>query len=308
MNRTGLIQYLSCTIVLLVMMMHLALAQQVIPLYSGSIPNARPATNEEFFNADHSVVFKVSVPTLSIYLPPKNQSVGTAVIICPGGGYHALVIDREGYEMAQRLNKYGIAAFVLKYRLPEDRTMIDKSIGPLQDAQEAIKLVRLHAAEWGVDTAKIGIMGFSAGGHLASTAATHFDRAFINNKEKMNLRPDFMILVYPVVSMTDSLGHKGSRNYLLGENPSVEQINRFSNERHVNRETPPAFIVQAEDDSVVMVENAICFYQALHANSIPVAMHIYQKGGHGFLHYPPRDVWMNDLIYWMKTNALLPSD
>lgn len=290
---------------LFLMLMHTASAQETIPLYKNGIPNAKEVADLEKYNKDSSVVSLVSHPTLSIYLPPKNKVTGPAVIICPGGGYHALVIQREGYDMARLLNQQGIAAFVLKYRLPDNRIMINKSIGPLQDAQQAIKLVRENAEKWHINPSEIGIMGFSAGGHLASTAGTHFDHSYIENREKTSLRPDFMILVYPVISMTDEIGHRGSRNNLLGNAPSEEGIRKFSNEMQVSAATPPAFIVQAGDDSVVLVENSIRFYEALHQYGISAALHIYQKGGHGFLKFPPRETWMKDLIYWLGTNNFL---
>src|SRR5690625_5144561 len=156
-------------------------SQEVIPLYSGAILNSKAVSYEEYSNAEHSAVFKVSHPTLTIFKPSKEKSNGTAVIICPGGGYHELVIKREGSAMAKLLTKYGITAFVLKYRLPNDRTMKNKSIGPLQDAQQAIKLIRKNKDKWLINPHQIGIMGFSAGGHVASTAGTHFDHAYIKN-------------------------------------------------------------------------------------------------------------------------------
>jgi acetyl esterase/lipase len=283
-----------------------AMAQKTIPLYKGAVPNSKDVPDLQQSNASHTVLSQVSIPTLSIYLPPKDSATGTAMILCPGGGYHNLVIGREGYDMAKRLSALGVAAFVLKYRLPSDRTMKDKTIGPLQDAQQAIKLVRLHAKEWGVDPHKVGIMGFSAGGHLASTAGTHFDEKEIEDTEGVSLRPDFMVLVYPVISFTDAIGHIGSRNNLLGKSPSAALIHKFSNEQQVTAATPPAFIIQAGDDSTVKVENSIVFYEALHKYRIPAALHIYMKGGHGFGKYPPRDVWMKDLVYWMKMSGWLP--
>lgn len=298
----NLLSKLPASLILVVLALSVCSAQEVIPLYDGNIPGSRPVPDEEYFSDDHSVVYQVSRPTLTLYLPEKENATGTAVIICPGGGYHALVIDREGYDMAKRFTRLGITAFVLKYRLPNDRTMIDKSIGPLQDAQQALKMVRLKAEKWHIDPGKVGIMGFSAGGHLASTAGTHFNCPYIDNGEKINLRPDFMILVYPVISMTDRIGHSGSRDNLLGANPPEAAISRFSNEMQVTARTPPAFLVLAEDDSVVKAENSLQFYRALHRYHIPVALHLYQKGGHGFLEYPPRDVWMNDLVYWMRIN------
>ncbi|MEO8960806.1 MAG: alpha/beta hydrolase [Ginsengibacter sp.] len=278
-------------------------AQKVIPLYSTVIPNARAYPDKEHSNSTNDVVFRVSKPELFVFLPDPSISTGTAVIICPGGGYGGLVIDREGYDIARRFVKEGVAGFVLKYRLPSDSTMIDKSIGPLQDAQQAIKIIRQRAKEWNINTNQIGIMGFSAGGHLASTAGTHFDRSYITNENDINLRPDFMILVYPVISMKDNITHKGTRNNLLGKDPSISQVNNFSNETRVNSQTPPAFISAASDDSAVSVANSIDFYDALLKNKISASMHIYAKGGHGFLKLPPRDLWMNELKYWMKNNG-----
>ena len=281
------------------------LAQQQIPLYTGKIPNSRKTSNKEEVSNDNMVLSKVSEPELSIFLPSKEKATGAAVIICPGGGYGGLCIKREGYDVASAFNRHGIAAFVLKYRLPSDETMKNKSIGPLQDAQQAIKVVRERSEEWNVDPHKIGIMGFSAGGHLASTAGTHFDDEMIKNKEKTSLRPDFMILVYPVISFYDSICHKGSRENLLGKIPEEKQIRFFSNELHVTPSTPPLFITQAEDDSVVPVANSLCFYESLKKNKVPVSLHIYSKGNHGYLKNPPFEEWFGRCIYWMKTSFSL---
>jgi acetyl esterase/lipase len=297
---------LRCIFILLVSFLFepvISHAQKAIPLYPSGIPNARTYPDKEHSNLTHDAIFNVSKPELFVYLPPASIAASSAVIICPGGGYGGLVIDREGYDIARRFVKAGIAAFVLKYRLPSDSTMIDKSIGPLQDAQQAIKTVRQHAAEWNINANQIGIMGFSAGGHLASTAGTHFDQSYITNKDGISLRPDFMILIYPVISMKDSITHKGTRNNLLGNNPSISQVNYFSNETRVNSQTPPTFLAAASDDSLVPVNNSIDFYEALLKNKIAASMHIYAKGGHGFLKLPPRDLWMNELKYWMKNNG-----
>ena len=165
---------------------------------------------------------------------------GTAIVICPGGGYSVIVYGGEGINVAKEFAKKGVAAFILQYRLPNDSFQVNKTIAPLQDAQQAIKMVRDSAADWGIDASKVGIMGFSAGGHVASTEATHFNKALIENKSNTSLRPDFQILVYPVISMQDSLVHKGSRTQLLGSNPSKETIDLYSNELQVNKNTPPA--------------------------------------------------------------------
>lgn len=281
-------------------------AQTVLPLYEGKIPDAKPAVNEERIVPNalvDTIAVKVSVPTLKVFLPPRDQANGTAVIICPGGGYGALLINREGSKVAEAFRKLGVAAFVLKYRLPSDRTMVDKSIGPLEDAQQAIRMVRSHAGMWHIDTNRIGIMGFSAGGHLAASAGTHFNHAFIPDQEGTSLRPDFMLLIYPVISFTDSIGHVGSRNNLLGPHPSGKQIRFFSNELQVTHETPPAMLIQAAGDSVVPSQNSLYFYEALRAKGVQTALHLYAKGEHGFLTAPSFDKWFSDCVYWMRGNG-----
>ena len=283
-------------------------AQQIINLYPSDIPNSKPYPMKEIRmenNGEFLGFRNISMPTLNVYLPDEKTATGTAVIICPGGGYGMESYRLEGTIIAEAFVRQGIAAFILKYRLPSDSTMIDKSIGPLQDAQQAIKTVRQHAAEWKLDTAKIGIMGFSAGGHLASTAGTHFEQSYIPNDEKISLRPDFMILIYPVISMTDELTHKGSRENLLGKNPSVEQITLFSNELHVNANTPPTWLTHTGDDKVVTVENSIRFYQELIRNKVPAEMHLYPKGNHGFVLSLPTDEWMQPLFIWMKKSGIV---
>ena len=275
-------------------------SQPVIPLYADTVPNSRSGPDAETSGANRDVI-KAAIPTLTVYMPPNPN--GTAVIICPGGSYGTLVIKREGYDVAEAFTKIGVTAFVLKYRLPSDKTMPDKSIGPLQDAQQAIKLVRQRAIEWRISANRIGIMGFSAGGHLAATAGTHFDRAVITNNEAISLRPDFMILLYPVISLNDSLGHGSTRKNLLGTSPSAEQIRLYSNELQVTKQTPPTFLLHAGDDNVVPVENSLLFYKALQRSGVPAGMHIYPKGDHGFLSTPTRDEWMELCKHWMKGNG-----
>lgn len=287
-------------------------AQQVLPLYGAAIPNSRPGKDEEQSDpgkqpGGHISLSHVSRPTLTVFLPAKEKANGTAVIICPGGGYSHLAIGHEGFDVAKKLNEMGVAAFVLKYRLPSDSIMPDKTIGPLQDAQRAIQMVRQNAAAWGVDTGRVGIMGFSAGGHLASTAGTHFNRAYIDNKDNISLRSDFMILLYPVISFSDSIGHRGSRDNLIGHHPGEEMIREYSNELQVTPQTPPCFLVQAGDDKTVKVENSLNFYEALHRNNVPAELHIYPKGGHGFgLHNPTtNDEWIERLQNWLEANGWL---
>lgn len=273
-------------------------AQEIINLYSDSIPNAKATTIKEVYG--NGMYRSVTSPTLEIYLPVKEKASGAAVVVCPGGGYSVVVYQGEGISAAKEFVKKGIAAFVLKYRLPDDSTMQDKKIGPLQDAQQAIKVVRENAAKWNIDPNKIGIMGFSAGGHLASTEATHYKKALIENNNNTNLRPDFQILIYPVVTMQDSLTHADSRAKLLGKNPSKQMIDDFSNELRVAENTPPAYITHAADDNVVDVDNSINYFEALRHKKVNAEMHIYPKGGHGFIFRQPG--WMESLFLWMKNN------
>ena len=281
-----------------------ASSQTVISLYRDSIPNSKQVVDEEKTDTATNGILrisKVSHPTLTVYFPPKEKATGAAVIVCPGGGYRILAASHEGHDVAKRFNEMGVAAFVLKYRLPDEQTMINKEIGPLQDAQRAIQFVRENAKKWRIDENKIGIMGFSAGGHLASTAGTHFQKAYIENPGKINLRPDFLILVYPVISFDDSIGHTGSRDNLLGKDASSEKINLYSNQTQVTRNTPPTFLVHAKDDPV-KVQNSLVFAEALAKNNVPYRIYLYEKGGHGYgMNNPTSDVkWMDLVEQWMK--------
>ncbi len=278
-------------------------AQKTIPLYESSIPGEKTHTDKEC--NENGIYFAVSIPNLTIYLPQNESGNGTAVIICPGGGYHAVCASYEGRKIARELNKKGVAAFVLKYRLPNDSTCENKSIAALQDAQQAIKIVRENAGKWKIDSNKIGVMGFSAGGHLASTAGTHFSKSYIENKEETSLRPDFMLLVYPVISMQNGLTHKGSCETLLGTNPDSELVELFSNEKQVTENTPPTFLTHAGDDDVVPVENSIRFYEALKAKNVSVDMHLFSKGKHGYPLEPAASNWLSYVYKWMKEQQLL---
>lgn len=279
-----------------------------MPLYENGIPNSKPSANKEkseIVPSGIQIISKVSIPTLTVYIPKKEKANGTAVIICPGGGYAVLAASHEGSDLAKALNDWGITAFVLKYRIPDDSTMIKKEIGPLQDAQRAIQIVRENAAKWNLKSNQIGIMGSSAGGHLAASAGTHYSTSVIENKRNTSLRPDFMVLLYPVISFTDSLGHLGSRDNLIGKNPSQEKIKWYSNELQINAETPPAFFVHALNDDAVKVMNSIVFYEALQKRSIPTEMYLYEKGGHGFGMNNPTssEKWMDWLKIWMHKNG-----
>ena len=282
-----------------------SMAQKVIPLYPGKVPNAiENIKNEETIEDKPNsfyLIRSVSQPTLTIYTPENVKPNGTSVIIFPGGGYSVLASKHEGVDVAKKFTDLGVTAFVLKYRIPNDKTMVDKTIGPLQDAQQAIKYVREHATELNLKPNQIGIMGFSAGGHLASTAGTHFETSVIANDNKTSLKPDFMILIYPVISFHDTIGHRGSRDNLIGKTPAPEKIYLYSNELQVTSKTPPTFLVHAQNDEAVKVDNSILFYQALTKNKVPAQMHLYQKGGHGFgLNNPTSSAsWFDLCKNWM---------
>lgn len=252
-------------------------------------------------------ISKVVTPELSFYIPENSN--GTAVLILPGGGYTQLAIEKEGFKIARWLNKFGITSIVLKYRLPNDKIMKHKEIGPLQDAQEAIRIIRGNAAEWSIDPSKIGVMGFSAGGHLAATLSTKFSMKTYE-AENISARPDFAALIYPVISMKESITHPGSRNSLLGKKASEEMITSFSNELNVTVNTPPTFLVHASDDEKVPVENSIQYFQAARSFNIPAELHIYEKGGHGFGlgNMPTNEKWPEAFIAWLKSNNFLEED
>lgn len=276
-----------------------------IKLYpDGGIPNSKPAPPTYVESIVNNSGSKIITPTITPYLPEKGKATGTAIIICPGGGYVHLSMLNEGSSIAKRFASIGVTAFVLKYRLPSDVIMVDKTIGPLQDAQRAIQMVRERAAEWGINPAKVGIIGFSAGGHLASTAGTHFNKVVIDNKNNTSVRPDFMMLLYPVITFGD-LAHKGSEYALIGRDAPQALVDLYSNEKQVTPTTPPTFIVQAEDDRTVPVQNSLMFYEALLANHVKAEMHIYQAGGHGFglNNRTTKDDWFERGVNFLTQNG-----
>ncbi|MDT0643800.1 alpha/beta hydrolase [Zunongwangia sp. F363] len=256
-----------------------AMAQdETLLLWPQGVPNSKPSEEKEIADkGDILWIRQVQQPEIQVFLPPKSISTGQAVLICPGGGYEGLAFDWEGTQIAKWLNTKGIAGIVLKYRLPSSASVKVSYEAPLQDAQQAMKLLREHAAEWNINRQKVGVIGFSAGGHLASTLGTHFE-----NEDSANSRPDFMALIYPVISMEAHVTHMGSRNALLGQTPDEELVAKFSNEQRVSEKTPPTFLIHATDDEVVPVENSLAFYKAVKDKNIPVEMHIYPEGGHGF--------------------------
>jgi acetyl esterase/lipase len=278
---------------------------QTIPLYPDEIPGSKPlpVTEKTEVRNGITIVSNITVPTLSVFHAEPSKANGTAVIICPGGGYWVNAISHEGYDVAKAFNEMGVTAFVVKYRIPNEAAMSNKEFGPLQDVQQAIKIVRENASANNIDSTRIGVMGFSAGGHLASTAGTHYENRLVQTS--VSLRPDFLMLIYPVISFSDSVGHIGSRDQLIGKNPTKEKIDQFSNDKRVNNQTPPTFLVHASDDGAVKVENSILFYRNLVKYRVPAELHIYQKGGHGFGMKNPTtaDLWMERCKNWMESNG-----
>lgn len=273
--------------ILTAIFMSFANAQTPIRLWEGDAPNA---------NGKEAI----DIPTLTPYLAPKDKATGAAIIVLPGGGYRALSDVKEGSAVAEYLNSIGVSAFVLKYRLGPKYGQPNQ----LLDATRAMRMVRSQTAGWGIDANRIGILGFSAGGHLASTMATHFDSGNPNateELEKVSSRPDIQILIYPVITMGE-FTHKGSKLNLLGENPSDELIKKYSNELQITKETPPAFIVQGVDDKTVPMENSILYIQSLRKNGVPFEFHLYEHGPHGFGlggADPILSTWKDRLAAWL---------
>jgi acetyl esterase/lipase len=248
-------------------------------------------------------------PTLTVFLPPAGKANGAAAVVCPGGGYGALAVDHEGKQVAEWLNSLGVTAFMLKYRLAPRY----HHPAPLQDAQRAMRTVRARAKEWNVDPKRIGIWGFSAGGHLASTVATHFDNGHPAEDpiEEASCRPDFAILAYPVISMERPYTHVGSRQNLLGQNPDPALVENLSNDKQVTSETPPTFLFHTNADSGVLPENSVLFYLALRKAKVPSELHIYEKGPHGVGLAPADSIlstWKDRLADWMRQRNLLAND
>ncbi|MEX0944514.1 MAG: alpha/beta hydrolase [Balneolaceae bacterium] len=284
-----------------------ALSQPLIlPLWDGIPPFQTDLGLEELHIREGILrISNVQTPTLEAYLPDKEKATGKSVLIFPGGGYAILAYEWEGTEFARWLQDNGIAGIVVKYRLPISESLTDPKEVPLADAQRAVRLVRHHAEEWGIDPGQVGIMGFSAGGHLASTLSTQHDVQIVpatNSIDSLSARPDFSILVYPVISFRDISAHSGSRRNLLGEETTQELIDRFSSELHVNPETPPAFLIHSQDDTGVPVKNSLLYFEALTRNGVPASLHVYPTGGHGFAFGTGKgtvEEWTSVLLSWL---------
>lgn len=295
-------------ILILLFLAKISLAQNhIIPLWEGTPPLQKEMDLKE--EAVHEGILRISnvqQPTIEVYLPTKQIATGEAVVIFPGGGYGILAYNWEGTDFAKWLNSQGIAGIVVKYRLPISKSLTDPKEVPLLDAQRAIRLVRHHASDWNINPEKVGIMGFSAGGHLASTLSTQYEHSIdrdMDSIDQLSARPDFSILVYPVITFNDRFTHGGSKKNLLGEKPDPKLVERFSNELNVNENTPPTFLVHAQDDQAVPLENSTLYYQALHANQVKASLHIYPTGGHGFAFGMGRGAvenWRDTLLDWIK--------
>lgn len=302
------------TILLCSFCLHAYTQDMTLPLW----PEGIPCENDLEINIEEKdigrVVSKVHEPEIMAYLPPEEQRNGTAVIICPGGGYGILAWDWEGTKMAEWFNSFGVTAFVLQYRLPHWETEDCRDKVALMDAQRAMRLVRSKAEVWQLDPERIGIMGFSAGGHLASSLSTHYDygdSTATASIDQMSCRPDFSILMYPVITMDPAFTHMGSHNNLLGKTPTEEEEIYFSNEKQVTADTPPAILIHANDDEAVVPENSIAYYMALRKHNIPATMHIFPGGGHGFSMAEgmgTTEQWPAMVKGWMDTRGLLSSE
>jgi acetyl esterase/lipase len=279
---------------------------QYLPLYK-NIPNYIDAINEEVITNDGILrIGKVSIPGYQYFRAANDTIKRPCVIICPGGGYGILAATHEGTDVAAYFNTIGINAMVLKYRIPNSAHQVNKSIAPLQDAQQAMYLARTNANKWGIDADKIGIMGFSAGGHLASTAATHYEDVKVTNPLNISYRPNFQILIYPVITFSSN-GHQGSRNNLIGPVVNEDQVHYFSNEAHINKHAPPAFLVHAKDDESVPVSNSINYYQQLQENQVASELYLFEKGGHGFgMKNKTSEIFWPKLMHeWLLKNNII---
>ena len=280
---------------------------QYKPLYK-SIPNQIVVPNEEREDPFEGIIIvsKVTEPAYQYFRVKEDNIKRPCVIIYPGGAYFILASGHEGVEAAKFFNSIGVNAMVVKYRIPNDNAQVDKSIAPLQDAQQAMLLARSNAATWGIDANKIGILGFSAGGHLAASLSSHYADVKIDNPLNISLRPNFQILIYPVITMKD-FGHTGSKENLIGKNPTDAQVQYYSNELNVNDQTPPAFIVHAKNDDAVPVQNAYEYDKALKANKVASTLFLFEKGGHGFGMKNPTSTiqWTTPLTQWLREIKIL---
>jgi acetyl esterase/lipase len=292
-----------------------AQSQEALPLYPGEIPNSIVAKDEESLrdkspNDRYDFIQNISRPTIYPFPLSTPKTPRAAIVILPGGSYRGVSIVKEGFDVAKQLNEYGVAAFVVKYRTPSDVHQRDKAIAPLQDAQQALRLVRENAQRWNVDPRRVGLLGFSAGGHLAATAATQSSSPVIAGATSEQVRPDFLMLAYPVISFDGAITHPVSRENLLGKQPAAQQIDKYSNERHVTAATPPTFIMHAADDKSVVVANSLRFFEALNTHGVSSELIVFPNGGHGFglVNATTPDRWIERLRDWLLSRGYLHAD
>ncbi len=297
---------ISFLIILSVLAMNSVDAQYTL-LYPHKIPNyiEAPDKESESMYGEIAIISNVSIPRYQFF-SAFGDGEKPCVVICPGGGYGILAAAHEGIDVAKYFNSIGVHALVLKYRIPSDEHQTNKMFVPLQDVQQAMYLVRKNAKKWQVDANKVGVMGFSAGGHLASTLATHYDERKIVRGKSISFRPDFQLLIYPVISF-GSFGHKGSRDNLLSPDTTASNIAYFSSELHVDKNTPPAFLVHAKDDDAVPIENSLVFSSKLKEYGVEATLITYEHGGHGFgMNNSTSDVkWTDALFLWFKKQGIL---
>lgn len=288
-----------------------------IPLWDGVAPGSEGAgavvevveQRGDAKNPDRKIR-GVTVPTITVHRPDPAINTGAAMVLCPGGGYSGVVTDKSGHDIARYLNTIGVTGIVLKYRLPRPEGYIFEHDVPSRDVTRAVRMARHHADEWGLDPSRIGVFGASAGGHLASTLATHFNSVggdAGDPVDALSARPDFQVLLYPVISFREDFTNAGSRRNLIGENPSQDLVERYSNELHVTAATPPAFLVSTSDDHV-KAENSLLYFEALRAAGVPAELHIYEEGGHGYGIRPtgkPVATWHHRMRDWMQQRGLL---
>jgi acetyl esterase/lipase len=287
-----------------------ARSQEFIPLWpEGKKPNFNGKTVTDSLYNDR--IWRVGTPGMYTFIVPKQENNGTAILICPGGGYERLSYLYNGFNLAKWYNTIGVNAFVLIYRLPHQADLQQRQIAPLQDAQRAMRLIRANAAKWNIKKDKVGVMGTSSGGHVASTLGTHPEdvAAIKDSLDAISYRPDFMVLLSPVISM-GKYAHPGSKKNLLGPDSTKAMIDKYSNELQVSSFTPPTFIVHALNDSTVKVQSTLLFYNALLAAKINASIHIFPQGGHRIRvddNPGSTDLWMNLLELWLKeTGNVVP--
>ncbi|PZP51892.1 MAG: alpha/beta hydrolase [Pseudopedobacter saltans] len=294
-----------CLFIIISIFSFQVMAQKTVPLYP-TVPNLKSTCDKKERIPVTGEVADVIEPTLTEFIPDKLNETKAAVLILPGGGYTHLAMEKEGFAVARKFNELGIAAFVLKYRMPLSSCFENSSFAPLQDAQQALLMIRQQAVHFGIDPNNVGVTGFSAGGHLASTLLTHADTSLVDNKG-ISLLPSWGVLGYPVIDMSITYSHRGSRDNLLGKNPSQETIDYFSSQKRVTKTTPPCFIFLAQDDKVVKPINSIEFYEAMIQNDVKGELHITEKGGHGFglNNKTTKEDWFATLTDWLQQNNWL---